>query len=131
MATVTMPPKKSGGDPQPGSPATRTSVLHETGSHDSTACDRGPLIPWPGFDVNHPSRVGAACRQINELLTDGDWQPWKSIQTLVAADHDLQPATVRNLLYGMVKVGGIERAGQYNRRFRRDHRKVRLAIGAG
>jgi hypothetical protein len=91
--------------------------------HDSTP------IPWPGFDINHPSRVGAACRQINELLTDGDWHAWKSIQTLVAADHDLQPATVRNLLYGMVRTGGIERAGQYNRRFRRDHRKVRLAAG--
>jgi hypothetical protein len=88
------------------------------------------LIPWPGFDVNHPSRVGAACRQINELLADGDWHCWKSLQTLVAADHDLQPATVRNLLYGMIRTGGIERTGHYyNRRYRRDHRKVRLAGG--
>jgi DNA-binding IclR family transcriptional regulator len=85
------------------------------------------LIPWPGFDVNHPSRVGAACRQINELLADGDWHPWKSIQTPVAADHNLQPATVYNLLQGMIRTGGIERTGHYNRRYRRDHRKVRLA----
>jgi hypothetical protein len=84
-------------------------------------------IPWPGFDIDHPSRVGAACRQINELLADGDWHPWKSIQTPVAADHDLKPATVYNLLYGMVKVGGIERTGRCGRRGRRDHRRVRLA----
>jgi hypothetical protein len=83
------------------------------------------LIPWPGFDVDHPSRVAAACRRIGELLADGDWHRWSDIVTPVAADHDLQPTTVKNLLRGMVKLGGIERRGRYQRRH--DGRKIRLA----
>jgi hypothetical protein len=83
------------------------------------------LIPWPGFDLAHPSRVGAACRHINQVLADGDWHRWTDIVTPVAADHRLQRATVNNLLRGMVKVGGLERRGRYRRRH--DARRIRLA----
>lgn len=83
------------------------------------------LTPWPGFDPDHPSRVAAACRHIGELLADGDWHRWKSIVTPVAADHDLQPATVSNLLRGMARMGGIERRGRYRRRH--DAHEIRIA----
>jgi hypothetical protein len=29
----------------------------------TTVSDPPALIPWAGFDLNHPSRVAAACRQ--------------------------------------------------------------------
>jgi hypothetical protein len=90
---------------------------------------RAALIPWPGFDVDHPSRVGAACRHIGQLLADGGWHRWTGIETPVAADHDLKPKTVYNLLHGMAKMGGIERRGRYRRRH--DGRKVRLAAHGG
>lgn len=83
--------------------------------------------PWPGYDYDPRTRTFAACQQIGEILADGDWHAWADIVAPVAASHDLQNQSVSTLLYNMVKPGSVERGGEYDHRFRCDHRMVRLA----
>lgn len=84
-------------------------------------------VPWIGFDVNHPSRLGAAVRLIGELLSHGAWHPWRAlVDEAAAAFPDLKRKTIDQLVYGMVRTRTVERKGKYNRRLRRDHRMVRL-----
>ena len=72
-----------------------------------------------------PSRVAAACRQVGDLLTDGDWHAWRDIVAIAATAHQLQPKTVDNLIRGMIGTGCLERRGRY--RYRHDARRIRLA----
>jgi hypothetical protein len=72
------------------------------------------LIPWDGFDLDYPSKIAPACRQIAEMLNDGEWHQWSETTGAVTVEHELKPKTVCNLLHGMVKTGGIERRGNYD-----------------
>jgi hypothetical protein len=85
-------------------------------------------LPWIGFDPHHPSRLAAACRHIGQLLSDGSWHAWYDIVTPIATAYELKTNSVNNLLFGMVSTGAIERKGEYDRRARRDHRMVRMAV---
>lgn len=85
-----------------------------------------PPLPWIGFDYSHPSGVGACCRHIAELLSDGEWRHWAELVDEVQRNHhQLKRSTINNLIRGMVRTGGLELTGTYNRRSRRDSRRVR------
>jgi hypothetical protein len=82
------------------------------------------LIPWEGFNPDHPGRLAPGCRQIAELLNDNDWRPWSAIVDTVAEALDLTPKTVDNLLCGMVRLGSIKRRGNHRSRCTRSVRRV-------
>lgn len=82
-------------------------------------------IPWEGFDYEYPGKVAPACREIVNILSDGNWHRWSEITKVIGNQYELQAKTVCNLLHGMVKTRGIERRGVYQRGV--DRREARLA----
>ncbi|GAB5009531.1 hypothetical protein MAHJHV63_35180 [Mycobacterium avium subsp. hominissuis] len=88
------------------------------------------LSPWDDFDPNHTSAFAAAVRQLERLLSDNHWHPWKDVITTVAPAHGLKPKTVDTVLRALVDRGQVERRGKYMPKSRRDHRMVRLPGGA-
>jgi hypothetical protein len=88
-------------------------------------------IPWEGFDPSRYTRYAAACRQIGELLSDGEWHRWRDVADPVAASTNLLPRTVDSVLRQMVRnTGTVERRGRVPKGRqppRRDRRMVRLA----
>jgi hypothetical protein len=98
----------------------------------TTHTPRRPL-PWEGFDIDHPSRVGAAVREIGDRLADGCWHSWTDTLSGIAERHGLQVKTVDLRLRGMIELGHVQRRGtctrdRQRRRVTKDTRAVRLAI---
>jgi hypothetical protein len=83
------------------------------------------IKPRNDFDFDRAPRMGAAVRQIDGIVADGEWHSWYKIVHSVAPDADLMFKTVSNLLHEMVRNGVLERRGKWVENHP-DCRQVRL-----
>lgn len=116
--STTCPPNPSTLSTQPGS-------LDPAGGGQDVWKSGLALTPWEGFDPSDGSRFATAVKQLGDLLADGSWHGWSDHVTGIAATHGLKRKTVDTLLHTLVGRSQLERRGQYNRRFHRDHRMIR------
>lgn len=81
-------------------------------------------MPW---DPMQGERLAPAWTAAMKLLDDGEWHPWEEVINALLDSSDLLPSTCKGLVYSGLREGVLEKRGQYNQRFKKDHRMIRRA----